>query len=269
MAVTGGQIRETLGRHGIVGVCVCIHSSFRSFGKVEGGPDAVIDAFLAEGNTVMTPTFSNSYLVPPPPGDRPERNGIDYEKAVFERHDRVFRPDAETIDVETMGAIPAAVVRRPGRKRGNHPTHSFSAIGPLAAALTAPQSRENIYGALQSLAEHDGLVVLMGVGFDRMTLLHLAEHRAGRRPFVRWVNDGGGKVVRSPVGSCSIGFNRFEPVLAPYVRRLSVGPSVWTIGRARELLRAAEEAIRADPDMTRCSPDCIRCRDAIAGGPLL
>ncbi|MDF2716927.1 MAG: Aminoglycoside 3-N-acetyltransferase [Paenibacillus sp.] len=269
MLINQLQIRAVLQQNGIRNVAVCIHSSYRSLGKVEGGPDAVIDAFLAEGNTVMTPTFSNSFLVPPPQDGRPERNGIDYEAAAYEVHDRVFHPDENTIDRETMGAIPAALVNRSGRKRGNHPTHSFAALGPAAGSLTSRQSRERIYGALERLVEFDGLVVLIGVGFDRMTLLHLAELQAGRRSFVRWVNDGVGNKVKSPVGSCSAGFTRFDPVLLPLTRRVQVGESVWTIGRARELAGQALEAIRSDPELTRCSPDCIRCRDAIAGGPVL
>lgn len=256
-------------QHGIVQTNVCVHASYKSLGNVEGGPDAVIEAFLAEGNTVMAPTFSNSFLVPPPANGRPERNGINYETTAYEEHGRVFDPDTNTIDRETMGAIPAALVTRTGRVRGRHPTHSFTAVGPEAGSLTATQSRERIYGALERLVELDGLVVLIGVGFDRMTLLHLAELRAGRRSFMRWVNDGQGNKVRSPVGSCSAGFARFEPALLPLTGQARVGKSVWTIGRARELLARALETIRAEPEITRCSPGCIRCRDAIAGGPLL
>ncbi|TMV46444.1 AAC(3) family N-acetyltransferase [Paenibacillus mesophilus] len=269
MAVNEQQIRAALQQNGIENAAVCIHSSYRSLGKVDGGPDTVIDAFLAEGNTVMTPTFSNSFLVAPPRNGRPERNGIDYETAVYEDHDKVFHPDMNTIDRETMGAIPAALVNRPGRRRGNHPTHSFTALGPTADSLTATQSRERIYGALERLIELDGWVVLIGVGFDRMTLLHLAELQAGRRSFVRWVNDGVRNKVMSHVGSCSAGFTGFDPVLLPLTGRVRVGESLWTIGRARELAGQALETIRSEPELTRCSPDCIRCRDAIDGGPIL
>lgn len=268
MSLNEQQIRTALRQHGIVDAIVCVHSSYKSLGKVEGGPDAVLDAFLAEGNTVMTPTFSNSFLVPPPSDGRPGRNGIDYGSAAYEAHDRVFHPQTNAIDRETMGAIPAALIARSGRARGNHPTHSFTAVGPSAVGLTAPQSRERIYGALERLVEMDGLVVLIGVGFDRMTLLHLAELQAGRRSFIRWVNDGEGNKVHSPVGSCSAGFTRLEPALAPLTRQSRIGESVWTIGRARELAGKALETIRTEPELTRCSPDCIRCRDAIAGGPM-
>ena len=268
MSVTMQTVREALKQTGVTGQCVCVHSSFRSFGRVEGGPDAVIDGILAEGNTLMTPAFTSSFIVPPPKTGRPEQNGVDYERYSVEPHQNVFHPDSDAIDTHTMGAIPTAVVRRPGRMRGNHPTHSFAALGPQAASLVAPQSPTNLFGPLQALVDADGVVILMGVGFDRMTLLHLAEHKAGRRPFIRWVNDGKGGIAECHVGGCSVGFNKFDPVLLPRTVDIQVGESVWLVCNAKAVLEAAVEAIRRDPEITRCSPDCIRCEHAIKGGPI-
>ena len=71
------------------------------------------------------------------------------------------------------------------------------------------------------------------------------------------------------VGSCSNGFDAFEPVLAPLARETTVGASRWRAYPARETLEAATDAIRANPEITRCDdPDCARCRDMVAGGIL-
>ena len=41
----------------------------------------------------------------------------------------VFTPDSSRISKRYMGLIPAAVLQRPGRVRGNHPGGSFTALG--------------------------------------------------------------------------------------------------------------------------------------------
>jgi aminoglycoside N3'-acetyltransferase len=85
-----------------------------------------------------------------------------------------------------MGAIAAAVVQMPGRSRGNHPICSFAAVGPHAQSLVAHQSPLAVNAPLAALADCSGYVVLMGVGLNCMTLLHLAEQQAGRNLFRHW-----------------------------------------------------------------------------------
>jgi aminoglycoside N3'-acetyltransferase len=119
------------------------------------------------------------------------------------------------------------------------------------------------------LGELGGSVVLVGVGLTSMTLLHLAESLAGRRRFVRWANDAHGRPAAWDTGSCSEGFDRFEPALAGLARETFVGSSRWRAYPAKETAETAAAAIRADPEITRCAdPTCLRCPDAIAGGPV-
>lgn len=113
-------------------------------------------------------------------------------------------------------------------------------------------------------------MILAGVGLERLTLLHLAEARAGRELFRRWAVGVEGQVVRVAVGGCSDGFPQLEAVLDPLIRRTSVGASAWTVMPAAEALKYAAAAIHAGPGVTRCAnPACKRCQDAIAGGPVL
>src|SRR5262245_33094712 len=51
---------------GLGGLPVCLHSSLRSFGTLDGGPDTLIDAFVSSGCTLLVPTFSYHYEQPPP-----------------------------------------------------------------------------------------------------------------------------------------------------------------------------------------------------------
>src|SRR5690606_19890883 len=117
----------------------------------------------------------------------------------------------------------------------------------LAEQLVMKQTAADIWAPLKALVELDGFVVLMGVDYTSMTLFHLAELQAGRRLFVRWVNDGKGNKQEVTCGSCSLGFNRFGEVVDSLVRRVQVGSSEWTICPAKEVLEAATEAIRKDP----------------------
>lgn len=176
MIVTGQDVRKALRGLGLPGRAVCLHSSLRSFGHVVGGAVAVIRAFLDEGCTLLVPTFSSAFEVAPPPHLQFERNGWDYS-APPPGHspERAYTPEAPDIDRD-MGAIPAAVVAWPGRLRGNHPLDSFTAIGPRAAELIAGQSPLDVYAPLTALVRTGGFVLLTGVGFERVTLLHPGGH---------------------------------------------------------------------------------------------
>jgi aminoglycoside 3-N-acetyltransferase len=181
----------------------------------------------------------------------------------------VYTPDTTEIDL-SMGSLPALVVHKSERARGNHPLNSFAAIGPLARLLIMHQSPLDVYAPLQALTEQGGAILLMGVGLERMTFLHYAEQEAGRIPFRRWANGLDDRPAMVAVGSCSEGFDHFAPVLAALNQQFLVGESIWQAFPAYKTLRLAVEAIRRKPFMTRCDDsDCERCADAIQGGPLL
>lgn len=262
------DLPDVLTRAGLCGRPVCLHASLSSFGWVEGGAGTVVDAFLDGGRTLLVPTFSwKAFAVTPPPlGLRPPRNGTDYENLPIKESLRVFSPTEDDVD-KAMGAIAAEVLSRRERRRGNHPLCSFAAIGPESTRLTNSQTLTNVYAPLKVLAELGGVVVLAGVGLDRMTLLHLAEEIAGRSLFRRWARIATGDVVMVSVGGCSGGFRRFDETLEPIETRLRLGGSTWRIFAAQAALEIAAAAMAWDPGMTRCgAPGCERCRDAVLGG---
>jgi aminoglycoside N3'-acetyltransferase len=267
--VTALDIRSAIRDLDLAARPVCLHSSLRSFGRVDGGAGAVIDAFLAEGCTLTVPTFSSVFAVPPPHDDRPARNGWDYSKVdgAETRTDRVFTPEALDIDGD-MGVIPRTVLSRHDCRRGNHPLDSFSAVGPLAETIVEGQTPSDVYAPFRQLARFDGRVVLAGVGLESMTLLHQAEQLAGRNLFIRWARDMDGRVIRARIGSCSNGFPRLDAVLAPLERSRLVGSSNWRVFPIAEVLETASRAIREQPSITRCDwMEWHRCDDAILGGP--
>ena len=269
--VTIKDVGEAARELGLSGHPLCVHASLRSFGWVDGGASAVVDGLLAEGCTVMVPTFSWTFAVPPPRA-RPARNAWDYDdfQGPTSGIGRVYSPDTMEMDEKDMGAVAAGVAAMPGRVRGNHPLCSFTAVGPLAHELICGQEPLNVWAPLKALGEANGSVVLMGVGFERMTFLHLAEQMAGRNPFRRWANGPDGQTMEVEAGGCSDGFGGFERILSAAMKELEVGESLWRAFPAKEALELAARAIRENPRITHCgNSECGRCNDAVAGGPII
>jgi aminoglycoside 3-N-acetyltransferase len=80
-----------------------------------------------------------------------------------------------------MGRIPETFRKQEGVLRSNHPQTSFAAWGKHAQFVTADHALENELGERSPLARiYDlaGSVLLLGVGHERNTSLHLAEYRA-------------------------------------------------------------------------------------------
>jgi aminoglycoside 3-N-acetyltransferase len=275
MTVTTSDITNAICSLGLAQMPVCLHASLRSFGSVDGGATSIVGGILAAGCTLLVPSFTSRFAVAPPPGVWLNRNGwptASFPSPVPERASdaaRRFASDSTEIDKE-MGAVAAAVVAWPGRVRGAHPLCSFAAIGPRAGELVGAQTAVDVFAPLEAVARAAGSVILAGVGLEALTLLHLAEHRAGRTLFRRWAVGEAGTPTAVAVGGCSQGFGRLTGGLASCGRTRQVGASRWLVYSAADVLDAATELIRRDPEVTHCRDKaCERCRDAVAGGPVL
>jgi len=270
--VTFEEIRRAIRLLDLAGTAVCVHASMRSFGFLEGGATALVEAILSEGCTLLVPTFTYHFAVAPSRTMRLPRNGYDYDSPVDREPNvaGIYDPDKNELTREHMGALPAAVLARADRMRGNHPVCSFSALGPKAHDLVAAQRPDDVYAPLRMVRMLRGAVILMGVGLNRMTLVHLAEEVAGRTLFRRWAKDRLGRVQMITVGSCSEGFHRLAPALADTLISHEVGPSQWQVYPLPETVDVLAETIRRCPELTHCGDtECLRCKDAVAGGPII
>lgn len=179
--VTRSMLAEHLRACGLVaGQRVLVHSSLRRLGWVAGGPVAVIQALLevlGETGTLLMPTHTADntdpahWRAPPVPPDW---------WPIIREHLPAYDP-ARTPTLG-MGCIAETFRRWPGVVRSDHPIGSFAALGPAAQHLTVGHtSLEEIFGdgsPVARLYEVDGWVLLLGVGHESNTSLHLAEHRA-------------------------------------------------------------------------------------------
>jgi aminoglycoside 3-N-acetyltransferase len=82
-----------------------------------------------------------------------------------------------------MGVVADTFRSLPGVLRSDSP-HAFAAIGPQADRITAPHPVEIPHGPdspVGRIHDLDGQVLLLGVGHDANTTVHLAENLAGVR----------------------------------------------------------------------------------------
>ena len=80
-----------------------------------------------------------------------------------------------------MGAVAEMFRKWPKTLRSDHPARSVAANGKYAQYLTTGHDLSNIFGEgspIGKLYELDGYVLLIGVGYDKNTSLHLADARA-------------------------------------------------------------------------------------------
>lgn len=161
------------------GQSIMVHSSLSSLGFVCGGAQVVIEALLETvGNdgTVMMPTQSWKNLDP--------TAGVHWEEP--EEWWELIRENYPTYDKDitptnTMGAVAEMFRKWNGTLRSDHPARSVAARGKHAKHLTDNHDLSNIFGEgspLSKLYDLDGYVLLIGVGYDKNTSLHLADARA-------------------------------------------------------------------------------------------
>lgn len=264
------QLNATIQAAGLGGSIVCLHSSLKSFGYLEGGADALIRAFLDSGCTLLVPAFYYASEAPPPPGRQIPQNGFDDPTPASPATGEYYDPSSTMISPD-MGAIPARLLQMEGCARGIHPLNSFAAIGPFAEELIRAQTLLDVYGPLKAIYNHAAAyMVLAGVDLTKATPIHLAEEMAGRRLFRQWAWDKDGAVLEVAIGSCSEGFNRFAPLIADLETNLPVGKSLWRIYPFQAFIDRVTENIARDQTITHCGDvTCTRCNDAVRGGPLL
>jgi aminoglycoside N3'-acetyltransferase len=159
MHVPRAMLTEQLRTLGVApGQVLLVHSSFRALRPVEGGPRGVLEAILevlGPRGTLVMPSWTG-------------------------RDDVSF--DSWTTPAATdLGVLADTFWRIPGVRRSAHP-FAFAARGPRAEEVVVgplPLPPHAPGSPVDRVHAMDGRVLLLGVGHDANTTLHLAELMAG------------------------------------------------------------------------------------------
>jgi aminoglycoside 3-N-acetyltransferase len=141
------------------GGVLVVHTAFSTVAPVEGGPRGLIEALraaLGPSGTLVMPSMADDDEHPFSPKETP---------------------------CASMGVVAETFWRMDGVLRSDSP-HAFAAIGPKAEEITAPHPVDVPHGLdspVGRVYELDGQVLLLGVGHDADTTVHLAENLAGVR----------------------------------------------------------------------------------------
>lgn len=146
------------------GDTIMCHSSLSSFGQVDGGADALIDALIeavgSKGHVVM-PTLTATFA-----GNHGDASG------------KVFNPVSTP---SRVGKVTDVFWRRPNAIRSHHPTHSVACIGPHAAVWMSGHEKgstfswDTAYGNYVHASGGPSKLVFLGVTMACSTTLHAVE----------------------------------------------------------------------------------------------
>jgi aminoglycoside N3'-acetyltransferase len=232
------------------GGVLLLHTSFRATRPVEGGPLGLIDALrdaIGPGGTLAMPSWA-------------------------EEDDQPFDP-MTTAASPSLGVVADIFWRLPGVLRSDH-VHAFAAEGPEARGITSdplplpPHIPQSPVGRVHQL---DGQVLLLGVGHDADTTLHLAE-LLGNVPYrvPRYCTVlQGGRPVRVDYGEndhCCARFALADEWLRARSLQLEgqVGYAHARLARARDIVGVALEHLGRDPLLFLHPPGarCAECDEA-------
>ena len=252
-------LKNTLKALGIVpGDRIMVHSSYKSFGAFEKGPQGIIQA-LQESVT------SSGLLAMPALSDCCDGGTA----GVYDR-------DNTPIE-KWVGIIPEIFRRTPEVLRSGHPTHSVCAWGDSAAEFLDQKDKLDCFapdGPWGKLAQN-GKIVFLGEAVGGNTFLHACEAW-----FVGYLDsiqsEVGGRLVTvtNYPGGCRgnwYGKGRQAPWYVKLrergiARELKAGPAVITVMDAAETAAAMKEILKEDPALffhkSGCR-DCARIRSLI------
>lgn len=269
LSVNKAMIVEALKKLGIQeGDVLLVHSGLSYLGHIEGGADTVLDALteaVGSEGTILLPAFTRPY--------------IGFEGYV--NRSRVYRPFApEFFDRINTGAVPRALLYRPGSKRSAHATHSWCGVGKMAdyclsahGLLDGPVSENS---PLAKAWELGGKVLFFGNDIHSNTFLHYLEDKTNA-PYLAnatvKIKDADGtlhtEVIRNhlPGDRSFYGYTPREGKFYRNALKKGLEIKVEELGMGRlqlmdlkQLHDIGMELFKEDPLATLCdNPDCKFC----------
>jgi aminoglycoside 3-N-acetyltransferase len=161
------------------GMTLMLHSSLSAVGWIVGGPVAIIlalEEILGSQGTLVMPTHSGD-LSDPADWSNPSvpEDWKDTIRKTMPAYDKNLTP------TRGVGAVPEIFRGQHGVLRSDHPQVSFAAWGKNSQEITSSHTLDFGLGdgsPLSKIYDLEGWILLLGVGHEANTSLHLAEFRA-------------------------------------------------------------------------------------------
>lgn len=185
----GSPVTQSILSQGLEGLGIrrgdhlIVHSSLSSIGYVAGGAPIVIkclQAVVGEQGSITMPAHTTT-LTDPKYWENPPIPEHWWE--VYRQEASAFHTDY-TI-TEWMGKIPEVFRQMPDVSRSSHPAHSFASWGEKAKLIISEHPLQKSFGSnspLGKLYQLNAKILLIGVGHDSNTSLHLSESRIPNMP---------------------------------------------------------------------------------------
>jgi len=234
------------------GGVLLVHTAFSKVNPVEGGPVGLISALraaLGSDGTLVMPSMSYD-------DDHP------FDKT------RSSCPE--------MGIVADTFWRLPDVLRSDN-NHAFAAIGPLAGTITAPHPIDHPHGLDSPVGRVYGLngqVLLLGVGHDSDTTIHLAENLAGvryrRAKYITVLKDGiPARFDYREIDHCCQNFNLVDGWLDEQrlQRYGTVGRAEARLIRSRDIVSVVVERLKVNETTflhpKGCDEECDEARESL------
>ena len=261
--VTEARLRRDLERLGVEpGDTLTVHSSLSAIGWVLGGAPTVVRALigcLGPDGTLAMPAATPSCA---DPATWPTRSFAHTWLDEVREHLPIFDPLTTPTE---MGSIPETFRRWPDTRRSDHPLESVCARGPAAEEVTQEHPlaySEGPGSPFARLHDLDSRVLLVGVGFNRCTALHLAESLISnpRRTSVRFPTLDGDRRVWVEVPNVADDNDTHFPIIGELfasqrrVRRGKIGEANCFLFSMRDLVKFARDYFETNLDRPDTEP---------------
>jgi len=249
------ELLQDLKKAGIPkGALLHLKVSLKAIGKVEGGPDALLDALIEtvgpEG-TLVIDSFITSYPLP-----------------LSEEHAKNISTEASP---SYAGALANAMIKHPDSVRSQHPIQRFTAIGKLAHELMHNHTpKSGGYDVLNRMAEMNALNLSIGRETVGVGTTHVAIEKMGfvKKGIKKGLNyqASNGHVQTFEVnwnGGCGRGFPKFLPLYekAGFLKWVKIGNADAVLTNMKGTLDVEMQKLKEEPSFFFCDdPTCKDCQ---------
>jgi len=242
---------------------VVLHTSLRNVGEIHGGAAMVLHRLLrmlGERGTLLMPTFTSVA--------RHSSTHDDYTKpgcwceGIESRH-LPFIPELQPD--KNLGELAHRLCSWPSSRRTRHPAYSFVSVGKETDNLMRNSSLLDPLQPLRAFLNQDPKVVVLGIGLDSVSALHIAEQQYQPAKYIReralTMTTKGQDWVEVAALGCSNGFHKLTSHLSNTdFKETRIGSANARLYSMKTLLQRAEEMLTEDHLSFDCGrSECLSC----------